>query len=105
MTASRERSLCVDWLGNPDLRPAIAIGMANPTFGNRDSGRSVGRSYQSLWLLLGITTIFFGALGGRLAYMQIQQGERNRELANENRHQLLPLYLNEGASSIGKDAF
>ncbi|AZB71327.1 penicillin-binding protein 2 [Synechococcus elongatus] len=64
--------------------------MANPPFSNRDSGRSVGRSYQSLWLLLGITTIFFGALGGRLAYMQIQQGERNRELANENRIHLLP---------------
>ncbi|MEB3211381.1 MAG: penicillin-binding protein 2 [Leptolyngbyaceae bacterium] len=65
----------------------------SPTVGTpntRDSGRTVGQQFQSLVILLIVTLLFFGAIGSRLAYLQLIQGDRNRQLADDNRIRLLP---------------
>ncbi|MFB2835422.1 penicillin-binding protein 2 [Floridanema evergladense] len=52
--------------------------------------RSVGRSYQSLIVMLIISLLLVGTLGSRLAYLQLVEGKRNRELAEKNRIRLMP---------------
>ncbi|MCG9886984.1 MAG: hypothetical protein MH825_15730 [Cyanobacteria bacterium] len=53
--------------------------------------RTVGQRYQPLALVVGATLCVLGGMGGRLAYLQILQGNQNRELAAANRVQLMPL--------------
>ena len=60
------------------------------TIAHQKHTRSVGRRHQSLTLMLGVTAIIMGGLGGRLAYLQLMQGTQNRELAESNRIRLLP---------------
>ncbi|MFB2880437.1 penicillin-binding protein 2 [Floridanema aerugineum] len=52
--------------------------------------RTVGRSYQSLIVMIVISLTLVGALGSRLAYLQLVEGKRNRELAENNRIRLMP---------------
>jgi penicillin-binding protein 2 len=52
--------------------------------------RTVGRQYQSLGVMLVITLLLFGGMGSRLAYLQLVQGDRNRQLADNNRIRLIP---------------
>ena len=52
--------------------------------------RTVGRQHQSIVMILLITFVLLGAIGGRLAYLQLIQGSRNRQLAENNRILLLP---------------
>lgn len=52
--------------------------------------RTVGRSYQSLAVMLVITVALLGGIGSRLAYLQLVQGDRNRQLAENNRIRLIP---------------
>ncbi len=52
--------------------------------------RTVGRGFQALVLMLGITLLLFGGLGSRLAYLQLLEGERNHKLAENNRIRLIP---------------
>jgi penicillin-binding protein 2 len=52
--------------------------------------RIVGEGLRSFVLVGLVTVILFGALGSRLGVLQLLQGERNRELANENRIRLIP---------------
>ncbi|MGF1602985.1 MAG: penicillin-binding protein 2 [Thermosynechococcaceae cyanobacterium] len=52
--------------------------------------RIVGEGLRSFVLVGLITVILFGALGSRLGVLQLLQGDRNRELANENRIRLIP---------------
>lgn len=54
------------------------------------STRSVGKSYQSIIMMLVITLLMVGAIGARLTYLQLIQGERNRVLADKNRIRLIP---------------
>jgi len=56
----------------------------------QNSLRTVGRKAQGIFLMMGVTLLLFGALGGRLAYLQLVQGERNRQLAENNRIRLIP---------------
>lgn len=56
----------------------------------QSSARSVGRRYQSLILMLLMTGAMVGGIGARLAYLQLFQGERNRQLADNNRVRLIP---------------
>ncbi|GAB4358576.1 MAG: penicillin-binding protein 2 [Cyanophyceae cyanobacterium] len=53
--------------------------------------RTVGQRYQPLALVVGATLCVLGGMGSRLAYLQILQGNQNRELAAANRVQLMPL--------------
>ena len=60
-----------------------------PRFSDK-KGRTVGRQYQSVVIMLLLSLVMLGGIGSRLAYLQLIQGERNRELAEENRILLLP---------------
>jgi penicillin-binding protein 2 len=59
-------------------------------FGEKNGGRTVGRQYQAVVIMLLLSLVMIGGVGSRLAYLQLVQGERNRELAEENRILLLP---------------
>ena len=56
----------------------------------KKSTRTVGRHYQSVIIMLLISLFLLGGIGSRLAYLQLVQGPRNRELADNNRILLLP---------------
>ncbi|MCU0525173.1 MAG: penicillin-binding protein 2 [Elainella sp. Prado103] len=56
----------------------------------QSNARTVGRRYQSLMLMLIVSIAMLGGIGTRLAYLQLFQGERNRQLADNNRIRLIP---------------
>jgi penicillin-binding protein 2 len=61
-----------------------------PPSGPLRTARTVGQQYQSLLVMLVISVALLGGIGSRLAYLQIFQGERNRQLAENNRIRLIP---------------
>ncbi|MGB3790884.1 MAG: penicillin-binding protein 2 [Phormidesmis sp.] len=61
-----------------------------PSFGEKKGGRTVGRQYQAVVIMLLLSLLMVGGIGSRLAYLQLVQGDRNRELAEDNRVLLLP---------------
>ena len=52
--------------------------------------RTVGRQLRPAVLLLAMTALLLGALGSRLSYLQLVEGQRNRQLAENNRIRILP---------------
>ncbi|MBD1912978.1 MULTISPECIES: penicillin-binding protein 2 [unclassified Leptolyngbya] len=62
----------------------------NGLLGQRDSTRTVGQRYQSVVVMFFITLALLGGIGSRLAYLQLVQGEQNRQLADNNRIRLIP---------------
>lgn len=60
-------------------------------------GRTVGKRYQSVMLMLLATVVLFGAFGTRLAQLQLVNGDRNRQLAENNRIRLVPKRPARGA--------
>ena len=58
--------------------------------GKTTSMRTVGRRYQPLVVMLSITLLIFGGIGSRLAYLQLIEGTRHRQLAESNRIRLIP---------------
>lgn len=58
--------------------------------GRQNTTRTVGRNYQSLILMLIVSLFLVGGIGSRLAYLQLIQGDRNRQLAENNRIRLIP---------------
>jgi penicillin-binding protein 2 len=54
------------------------------------NARSVGKQYQSLVVMLLVTLTLLGGIGSRLTYLQLVQGDRNRQLADNNRIRLIP---------------
>lgn len=54
------------------------------------AARQVGRRNQSLILLLFVSLLLLGGLGSRLVYLQLMEGTRNRQLADNNRIRLIP---------------
>ncbi len=61
-----------------------------PSSGGRPTPRTVGRNLQSVFLMLFVSLLLLGGLGSRLAYLQIVEGTRNRQLAEDNRIRLIP---------------
>lgn len=62
-----------------------------PASGGRQvSSRTVGRNYQSIFVMLIVSVFLLGGIGSRLAYLQIVEGSRNRQLAENNRIRLIP---------------
>lgn len=53
-------------------------------------GRTVGRSFQAVFLLALVSVLLFGAFGLRLFQLQVVEGDRNRQLADTNRIRLVP---------------
>ena len=65
--------------------------LIQPDFGSKnEAARTVGQHYQALILMLGITLLTFGGIGSRLAYLQLIEGTRNQQLAENNRIRLIP---------------
>lgn len=56
----------------------------------RDTTRTVGRDYQAVVLMVIVSLLLLGGFGSRLAYLQLVQGDENRQLAENNRIRLLP---------------
>ncbi|MEB3359954.1 MAG: penicillin-binding protein 2 [Synechococcales bacterium] len=57
---------------------------------HRDTGRTVGQQFQSVIGMVLITLLLVGGMASRLAYLQLIEGPRNRQLAEDNRIRLLP---------------
>ncbi|MBD1914895.1 MULTISPECIES: penicillin-binding protein 2 [Cyanophyceae] len=53
-------------------------------------GRTVGRSFQAVFLLALVSVLLLGAFGLRLFQLQVVEGDRNRQLADTNRIRLVP---------------
>lgn len=68
----------------------MAFSQRTSNFSEKKGGRTVGRQYQSVFIMLLLSLVMLGGIGSRLAYLQLVQGERNRELAEDNRVLLLP---------------
>jgi penicillin-binding protein 2 len=60
------------------------------SIGKTTNTRTVGRHHQSFVLILSITLLIFGGIGCRLAYLQLIEGTRSQQLADNNRIRLLP---------------
>ena len=58
--------------------------------GRQVTPRTVGRNYQSLFVMLIVSVFLLGGIGSRLAYLQLVEGNRNRQLAENNRIRLIP---------------
>lgn len=58
--------------------------------GRQTTPRTVGRNYQSLFVMLLVSVFLLAGIGSRLAYLQLIQGDRNRQLAENNRIRLIP---------------
>ncbi|MGB3492394.1 MAG: penicillin-binding protein 2 [Elainellaceae cyanobacterium] len=56
----------------------------------RDNGRTVGQRLQSIVIMVIVSLTLVGAMGSRLVYLQLIQGDRNQKLAENNRIRLLP---------------
>ena len=52
--------------------------------------RTVGKQFQSLVIIIGISGFLFGGIGSRLAYLQIEQVAENRLKAEDNRTRVVP---------------
>lgn len=65
--------------------------LIQPASGRRQgSSRTVGRNYQAIFVMLIVSVFLLGGIGTRLAYLQIIEGSRNRQLAENNRIRLIP---------------
>ena len=58
--------------------------------GRTSNTRTVGRNYQSLFVMLFVSLFLMGGIGSRLAHLQLIHGKRNRQLAEDNRIRLIP---------------
>ncbi|MGG6296164.1 penicillin-binding protein 2 [Leptolyngbya sp. AN02str] len=64
--------------------------MALSQYPQKNSDRTVGKQYQALISMLAITLVLLGGVGARLFYLQLVQGQYNRQLADSNRIRLMP---------------
>ena len=58
--------------------------------GRQTTPRTVGRNYQSVFVMLFVSLFLVGSMGVRLGYLQLVEGTRNRQLAENNRIRLIP---------------
>lgn len=68
----------------------MALLQSRPLKKNPIASRSIGDHYQGIVLMLLTSLVMVGGLGTRLAYLQLVQGQRNQQLAEENRIRLIP---------------
>ncbi|MBP0016918.1 MAG: penicillin-binding protein 2 [Cyanobacteria bacterium SBLK] len=60
------------------------------TVGRKQTPRTVGGQYQSVVVMLIISLFLLGGIGSRLAFLQLVEGQRNKELAENNRIRIVP---------------
>lgn len=68
----------------------MALIQPSITIAHQTDSRTVGQRYRSVFLMLVISLLLLGGLGGRLVYLQLIEGDRNRQLAEKNRIRLIP---------------
>jgi penicillin-binding protein 2 len=54
------------------------------------NGRTVGQKHQSIFIMLLVSILFLGGIATRLAYLQLIEGQKYLNLANNNRIRLIP---------------
>ncbi|AFY70116.1 peptidoglycan glycosyltransferase [Thalassoporum mexicanum PCC 7367] len=67
----------------------MAISTRKKIVTTQGTERSIGQRSQAIVLFCLSASILLGFLGSRLAYLQLVEGDRNRELADENRIRLI----------------
>ncbi|ERN42197.1 penicillin-binding protein 2 [Rubidibacter lacunae KORDI 51-2] len=72
------------------LQQPSPVKPANTRRKQKQSQRTVGRQLRPVLLLFAVTGLLLGGLGSRLAYLQLAKGDRNRQLAENNRIRILP---------------
>ena len=68
----------------------MTLTQPSPTIVNQTTPRTVGRRYQSIAIMVGVSVVLLAGIGSRLAYLQLVEGNRNRQLAENNRIRLIP---------------
>jgi penicillin-binding protein 2 len=58
--------------------------------GSTSQNRTVGNQLQAIPIITVISIIFFGGIGWRLSYLQLQQGAVNQQKAEDNRTRIVP---------------
>ncbi|AFY76224.1 penicillin-binding protein 2 [Pleurocapsa sp. PCC 7327] len=56
----------------------------------KQKGRTVGRQFQPLLIMLFISLVLLGGIGSRLVYLQLIEGQIYREKADNNRIRIIP---------------
>lgn len=67
----------------------ISVGSFSKTT-SQENVRTVGRQFQYVLIMLAISSLLFGSIGWRLAYLQLEQGKVNRTKAESNRIRIVP---------------
>jgi penicillin-binding protein 2 len=67
----------------------ISVGSFSKTT-SQENVRTVGRQFQYVLIMLAISSLLFGGIGWRLAYLQLEQGKINRTKAESNRIRIVP---------------
>ncbi|WP_008313006.1 penicillin-binding protein 2 [Leptolyngbya sp. PCC 6406] len=75
----------------------MALTFPNVQVRDRDSNRTVGRSLQSIVFMVVVSVLLLGGMGSRLVQLQLVEGDRNRQLAENNRIRLVPKRPARGA--------
>ncbi|MDJ0688635.1 MAG: penicillin-binding protein 2 [Xenococcaceae cyanobacterium MO_188.B32] len=57
---------------------------------HQDNSRTVGQQFQSVFMMLVVSSLLFGGIGWRLAYLQLEQGKTNLAKAHNNRTRIVP---------------
>ena len=68
----------------------MTLTQPSATTSSKATPRTVGRRYQSVALMVGVSLVLLAGIGSRLAYLQLVEGNRNRQLAENNRIRLIP---------------
>jgi penicillin-binding protein 2 len=58
--------------------------------GSTSQDRTAGNQLQAIPIITVISIIFFGGIGWRLSYLQLQQGKLNQQKAEDNRTRIVP---------------
>lgn len=68
----------------------MAFMQFSSSLADRKTPRTVGRQYQSVVVMCLVSLVLLGGIASRLAYLQLVQGDRNSQLAENNRIRLVP---------------
>lgn len=68
----------------------MALLHSSLTSAKQSETRTVGQRYRSIFLMLIVSLLLVAGLGSRLLYLQLIEGTRNRQLAENNRIRLIP---------------
>ncbi len=71
-------------------RMTTAVKPVSKVVGRKQTPRTVGQQHQAVVIMLFISLFLLGGVGARLSYLQLVEGTRNQQLADNNRIRLIP---------------